>query len=153
MKKTLEELDTDDFDQHGVWKFAKAEDGSGDLDMDHVESIRAEAVVKQSDIEVMVLITCKLADNTELLGIASVDGSPPEMYPGISIKFKGEWFAPMFPPAPPFVLKTQGPSSLSKFLGKPIEKIFPMRIETQTIFLETNKSLTRTLTENGKQIV
>lgn len=145
--KPLEDLELSDFDEYKVWQFVV--DEVGDIGYDNVVPVRAEAVVFEEDVAVMVPITARLADGTFLCGIASVDGEPPKIYPAIAFSSEEQWFTLHLPPAPQFVLEKTGPAAFAAFLGSGESHIFPIRIQTDVNFRKTGEPLSSILTARG----
>ncbi|MFX1265796.1 MAG: hypothetical protein ACFFH0_10485 [Promethearchaeota archaeon] len=147
--KPLEDLELSDFDEYKVWQFVV--DEAGEIDYDNVVPVRAEAVVFEEDVTVMVPITAKLADGTFLRGTASVDGDPPKIYPAVTFGSEEQCFTLHLPPAPQFVLEKTGPAAFAAFLGSSESQIFPIEIQTDVNFRKTGEPLSSILTARGSR--
>ena len=147
--KKLDNLELEDFDSFPVWSFSH--DDTGEIDYDHVAPLRKEALVQTEDHGVMIRIHGFMNDGTKIYGIASVNGDPAEILPGVSIEKNGEWFSLTLPPAPEFVLTKNGPEAFSKFFNKKMSNVFPIKIETDAKFSASSKSLKVLISKDGFQ--
>lgn len=152
MKKNLQELKLEDFDNYAVWHSVDDEQVYGELDFDFVKPVRQEAIIKNDESLMMVRFRGKMADGTEIAGIASVSSPPPDMDPSPSYYYNGEWYCFFCPPAPPFVIEKEGPYIFAEKIGKPMNDIFPITIKTDVVFEDTGKSLKVIITENANII-
>lgn len=57
----------------------------------------------------------------------------------------------MVPPAPPFVLKVQGPEVLAQRFGKSVDQVFPLRMEALVEFAHPPHRRVVLFTRFGRQ--
>lgn len=124
MKKTLGDLELQDFDVAPVW----ASDIAG-CDDESVEPRPDLTAVPQNIHGLWVRFSGALSDGTPVRGIAMAD-CPPRNLILHSFFIEGEWYSLHYPPAPEFVLAQDGPDRFAAKLRRSRNQVFPIAIRS-----------------------
>ena len=147
MRKKLEELELEDFDEFPLWVNLF---GNNDELEGLVEPVVGHSELSRNlDFDVLCRTNIELRDGSVLKGIAMYYPESGKIG-NFSMKNDEEWLTIMLPPAPDFVLKVDGPESFAKKLNKPFLQVFPVTITTELKETKTGNSARKVINRNSK---
>lgn len=140
--KKLSDLILSDFDECAVWETVPEEICESSDEFVWCKS--GKTSIEDGESDLWVRFSGCLADGTSVKGIAMAVASPPDLLLW-SFQFDGQWLVLHLPPAPDFVLHKTGPQPFAEILGKTIDKVFPIRIETEVKFETTGEIIRKVI--------
>jgi hypothetical protein len=136
--KNIGDLELVDFDRFPIWKSAL--DLPDGCDNEMVRPVAGKSIVADGDSNLWVRVVGKLADGTDIAGIAFAELPPPSLS-NWSFFIEGKWLVLLLPPAPDFVLAKSGPRVFAESLGRDLHKVFPIRLKSEVVFENTGQEL------------
>ena len=136
--KNIGDLELIDFDRSPIWESAL--DLPDGCDEEVVRPVKGKSVVADGDSNLWVRVVGKLADGTDIAGIAFAESPPPSLS-NWSFFIEDKWLTLFLSPAPDFVLAQSGPKVFAGSLGRDLYEVFPIQLESQVTFENTGQQL------------
>ncbi|MBU3947275.1 MAG: hypothetical protein KJ826_03525 [Proteobacteria bacterium] len=139
-KKHISDFTLDDFDYCPIWETTL--DLPEGCDDELVRPAHGKTSIRDGESDQWVRFSGKLADGTEIKGIAMAEAPPPDLLL-LSFFIEDRWIVLNLPPAPDFVLGKTGPMVFAKNLKKTLNETFPISIQSEIVAESTGRVITK----------